>query len=170
MRPHFRLSFPALASLSLVAAVAACSGRDNLIQPPVLSPLAGLAESAARDSSGNAPPTGNFAPGDIRGTVVGPSPVGSTGDTLAAAPRVAGVEVTAYPVTGTSGPLPDVGPAIATTVTDANGRFSLPSLPGGPIVVTFEPPSSSPYAGTWSSTVITAQSDRWPWWVVLPTK
>ena len=108
--------------------------------------------------------------GDLRGTIVGPSPVGSNGDTLAAAPRVAGVEVTVYQILDDSGPLPDVGPPVATTHSGSDGKFAVQNLPGGPIVVTFEPPSSSPYAGTWSSWTIYSDSGQYPWWVVLPTK
>ena len=89
---HFRRN-PAWAvtlAIGSLAILSGCSGRDDLIQPPVLSPLAGLNESAARDSSGTMPPpAGAIVPGDLRGTIVGPSPVGSNGDTLAAAPRVA---------------------------------------------------------------------------------
>jgi hypothetical protein len=149
-----------------------CSGRDALIQPPVLSPLAGLNESPARDSTGAVPPppVGALQPGDINGTVLGPSPVGAGGDTLATAPRIAGVEITVYPVLDESGPLPEVGPPIASTATGADGKFSLPDLPGGPVVVTFEPPAASAYAGTWSTTVIHGGSGDHPWWVVLPRK
>ena len=164
-----RRAFLALGTLGITLA---CSGRDNLIQPPVLSPLAGLNESTARDSLGTLPPvpTGAFSTGDIRGTILGPSPVGSTGDTLATAPRVAGVEITVYQVLDSSGPVPEVGPPIANTISGADGKFLLTDLPGGPVVVTFEPPSSGPYAGTWSSSVIHAASGFHPWWVVLPLK
>jgi hypothetical protein len=76
-------------TLGTLAFAMACSGRDDLIQPPVLSPLAGLNESAARDSSGTTPPpVGALLPGDLSGTIVGPSPVGSAGDTIANAPRL----------------------------------------------------------------------------------
>ena len=151
MRMFRRSSLGAVLALGALAFFAACSGRDNLIQPPVLSPLAGLNESTARDSAGTTlpPPTGALTPGDIGGTVLGPSPVGSTGDTLATAPRVAGVEVTVYQILDDSGPVPQVGPPIATTITGADGKFSLAGLPGGPVVVTFEPPTGGPYAGTW---------------------
>ena len=160
----------ALVVLGTLAFSLACSGRDGLIQPPVLSPLAGLNESAARDSSGSFPPIGSPQPGDLRGTVVGPAPVGSGSDTLAASPRVAGVEVTVYQILEDSGPVPQVGPPIANTITGIDGKFALQGLPGGSIVVAFEPPSAGPYAGTWSSWVIHAGSGDYPWWVVLPTK
>ena len=161
-----------LLALSTLGIALACSGRDNLIQPPVLSPLAGLNESTARDSLGTLPPVPNGAlsPGDIRGTILGPSPVGSSGDTLATAPRVAGVEITVYQILDDSGPVPEVGPPIANTISGVDGKFSLMGLPGGPVVVTFEPPSSGPYAGTWSSSVIHGGSGDHPWWVVLPLK
>jgi hypothetical protein len=158
-------------ALGAWAAASGCSGRDELIQPPVLSPLAGLSESPARDTTGTTPPpTGTAGPGNLAGTIVGPSPVGSNGDTLAAAPRVSGVEVTVYQVISQAGPLPEVGPPLATTLSGSDGKFAFQGLPGGPIVVTFEPPSSGPYAGTWSSSTIHAGSGDYPWWVVLPTK
>jgi hypothetical protein len=167
-----RIPLGAIVLLGTLALSVACSGRDALIQPPVLSPLAGLNESAARDSSGGSPPTGAPQPGDLSGTVVGPSPVGSGGDTLATAPRVAGVEITVYQVIESNLPVypPMVGPPIASTISGVDGKFALPGLPGGPIVVTFEPPSSGAYAGTWSSWVIHANSGDYPWWVVLPLK
>lgn len=157
-------------ALGVLTLSLACSGRDALIQPPVLSPLAGLNESTARDSSGALPPTGAAQPGDLRGTVVGPAPVGAGGDTLAASPRVSGVEVTVYQILEDSGPVPEVGPPIANTITGVDGKFELTDLPGGPIVVAFEPPSAGPYAGTWSSWAIHAASGDYPWWVVLPKK
>src|SRR5690606_14477243 len=84
---------PALLT-SLFVLAAACSGRDDLVQPPESSPLAGLTEAPALDSTGTTlpGPSGSVQSGDISGTVVGPSPVGSTGVTIAAAPLVAGVE------------------------------------------------------------------------------
>jgi hypothetical protein len=173
MSIHRRNTVWAFPSAMIIAGtLAACSGRDHLIQPPVLSPLAGLSESPPRDSTGSVPPTpgGTTTPGDISGTVLGPSPVGAGGDTLATAPRVVGAEVTVYPMLQEGSPHPEVGPAIATTTTDANGRFAFTALPGGPVVVTVEPPASGPYAGTWSTSVIHAGSGDHPWWMVLPTK
>lgn len=169
-----RKTLGALLAVGIVTFATGCSGRDDLIQPPVLSPLAGLNESTARDSTGAVPPPANGDPqsGNISGTVLGPSPVGTSGDTLASAPRVSGVEITVYRVIDSNLPVypPQVGPPIATTMTDSDGKFSLPALPGGAVVVTFEPPSSGPYAGTWSSTVIHAGSGDHPWWVVLPIR
>lgn len=163
-----------LLALGILAFAAACSGRDNLIQPPVLSPLAGLNESTARDSAGTTPPppVGTTTPGDVTGTVLGPSEPGAGNDSLATAPRVAGAEITVYPVIDSNLPVypPQVGPPIATTITGADGKFSLPGLPGGPVAVTVEPPSGSPYAGMWISTVIHSGSGEYPWWVVLPRK
>jgi hypothetical protein len=77
--------------------------------------------------------------------------------------------VTAYPRLSTE-PIPDVGPAAASVVTGADGKFQLPTLPGGEYVVTFNPPASSIYAGVWVTATAFDGSSEWPWWVVLPKK
>ena len=146
---------------------AACS--DDSPTDPASSPLSGLARENTRDSVGTPPPpppTGTLSPGTVRGTVLGPSAPGAGNDSLETAPRVAGVAVTAYPVES-MGVEPELGPAAASAVTDANGRFQLPELAGGEYVVTFNPPANSEYGGVWVTTVIHAGSSEHPWWVVL---
>lgn len=154
--------------VALLAGIAvACS--DNNPTDPASSPLSGLAREDTRDSVGNAPPpppVGTPTPGSVRGTVLGPSDPGAGNDSLETAPRVAGATVTAYPLEA-MGVEPELGPAAASVVTDANGRFNLPELPGGEYVVTFNPPANSAYGGVWVTTVIHAGSNEHPWWVVL---
>ena len=112
----------------------------------------------------------NTSPGVVRGTVLGPSTPGSGGDTLATAPKVANTTVVAYPVTGGSAASPTLGPQAGATTTGADGKFTLPSLAAGNYVVTFTPPTSSVYQGVWTTSHISAASEAYPWWVVLPRK
>lgn len=156
-------------ALALLLSLAACGSDDTTGSPS--SPLSGLSEAAGKDSTGTsvpAPPT-STTPGYFRGTVLGPSAPGATGDTLATAPRVSGVTVTAYPRLSTD-PVPDVGPAAASVVTGSDGKFQLPQLPGGEYVVTFTPPAGSIYAGVWVTATAYSGSAEWPWWVVLPKR
>jgi hypothetical protein len=159
---------PGILAVALAAAaLVACS--DNPTEPGN-SPLAGLSQRDGADSTGNPlpqPPT-TPTPGSFHGTVLGPSDPGAGNDSLATAPRVSGVVVTAYPVTGGTVGAPTLGPAEATVTTGADGKFQMPTLAGGEYVVTFNPPASSIYGGVWISQVFTsAQSNDWPWWVVL---
>ena len=152
----------------LTGVTVACSDDDNPTEPTA-SPLSGLAREDTRDSVGNPPPpppVGTPTPGSVHGTVLGPSEPGAGNDSLETAPRVVGATVTAYPVES-MGVEPDLGPAAASVVTDANGKFALPELPGGEYVVTFNPPANSPYGGVWVTTVIHSGSNEHPWWVVL---
>jgi hypothetical protein len=162
-------STKAIFTMALLAAFAACGSDDPTGSPS--SPLNGLSQTEGRDSTGTSVPSPppNATPGYFRGTVLGASTPGSGGDTLATAPRVAGVTVTAYPRLSTD-PIPDVGAAVATVVTGADGKFQLPTLPGGEYVVTFTPPTSSIYSGVWVTTTAHSGSSEWPWWVVLPKK
>jgi hypothetical protein len=132
------------------------------------SPLAGLAQRDGKDSVGNPlpPPPATPAPGGVHGTVLGPSQAGSGGDTLATAPRISGVVVTAYPVTGGTQAVPTLGAAEQSVTTGADGKFQL-TLSGGEYVVTFNPPASSIYGGVWVTAATSATSNEWPWWVIL---
>lgn len=152
-----------------VAIAIACS--DSTGNTPA-SPLAGLAQATAKDSTGVPVPgnPSNTSPGIVKGTVLGPSAPGSEGDTLATAPKVANVMVTAYPVTGGTAGAPTLGPQAASVTTGADGKFALPSLNAGSYVVTFTPPASSVYSGVWVTGHISAASAAYPWWVVLPRK
>jgi len=159
--------------LSLVVAltaglfVAACSDSPTANQN---SPLTGLAQREGKDSTGNPlpPPPTNPTPGSFHGIVLGPSAPGST-DTLATAPRIADVVVTAYPVTGGTQAVPTLGAAEQSVTAGADGKFQL-TLSGGDYVVTFNPPASSIYGGVWVTASTSANSNDWPWWVVLSRK
>jgi hypothetical protein len=160
-RPGVLLLFTLTAGLAI-----ACSddptGTDN-------SPIAGLAQREGSDSTGNPlpPPPANPTPGSFHGTVLGPSTPGTGGDTLATAPRVAGVVVAAYLVTGGTEANPTLGPVAASATTGADGKFALTTLSGGTYVVTFTPPANSIYGGVWVTAATSATSNDWPWWVVL---
>jgi hypothetical protein len=162
-RPGFLMVFALCTGLAV-----ACSddptGTEN-------SPIAGLAQRGGSDSAGNPlpPPPTNPTPGSFHGTVLGPSEPGTGGDTLATSPRVAGVVVTAYPVTGGTQYEPDLGPAEKSVTTGADGKFSL-TLSGGTYVVTFNPPANGIYGGVWVTAATSATSNDWPWWVVLYKK
>lgn len=133
------------------------------------SPLAGLARTTGMDSTGNAPPPAtDLQDGYFRGRVLGASAPGAGDDSLETAPRLAGVTVHVYPRVNGDESNPELGPAIATMVTDANGDFETPVLTGGAYVVTFTPPESSEYSGVWVSAVAHSGSHEYPWWVVLP--
>jgi hypothetical protein len=160
-----RIARPTLALAAIAAFALACSddptGTDN-------SPLAGLTQREGGDSVGNPlpPEPTNPTPGSFHGTVLGQAEPGSV-DTLANAPRISGVVVKAFPVTGGTQAMPTLGPVEATVTTGADGKFQLPELSGGEYVVTFTPPSSSIYGGVWVTAFTSAQSNDHPWWVVL---
>jgi hypothetical protein len=144
--------------LALVVLASACSDSSG----PQQSPLDGLNHFAGTDSAGTPPPpppSGTLTPGYFQGTVIGPSAPGAGGDSLATAPRVAGVVVSAY--------LELESDPVARVTTGADGHFSLPALPGGSYVVTVAPPLESGYGGVWATAPIHEASHLHPWWVVL---
>lgn len=158
-----------LAVFTLSLAVA-CDGDGP--SNPNESPLAGLPSVVALDSLGNAPPSvpaaGAALPGYFRGTVVGESAPGAGNDSLETAPRISGAVVTAYPVISLPGAPIEVGDAAASVTTGADGKFTLPTLPGGPYVVAIVPPANSPYTGVGvSAPVAGPTSHEHHWWVVL---
>jgi hypothetical protein len=159
----------ALALFALTLGIAACGTTDVEVER---SPLDGFAEATATDSAGNPlpPPTGT-GPGSFRGTVLGPSAPGAGNDSLATAPRLAGVRVTAYPLdrSGAVGETTaDLGVPIANVFTDSVGAFQLPTLPAGEYAVSFAPSEGSGYAGVYVITQAHPTSNATPWWVVLP--
>jgi hypothetical protein len=160
---HHALALAAAAGIVIACSDSGPTGAEN-------SPLAGLSQVANKDSAGNPPPpppqTGT--PGYFRGTVLGPSVPGAGNDSLATAPRVAGVVVTAYPrLAGGTPAEPAVGPAAGSVTTGADGKFQLPTLPAGEYVVTFTPPANSIYGGVWVTGPVHSMSHEHPWWVVL---
>ena len=161
-----RASFLLGAVLTSLALTACSSVETTEIEEPNV--IAGLAEAASNDTTSGPPPTpANPTPGSFHGYVIGP---GTGPDTIATAPRVAGTVITAYPHTGWVGSEPTVGPAAASVTADANGFFQTPTIPGGEYVVTFVPPSSSPFRGVFVMTTIFSGSSTGTWWVLLPFK
>ena len=162
-----RLSGTALALVLALTSGFAIACSDNPTEPED-DPLAGLAQREGNDSIGNplppAPPTP--VAGGFHGTVLGQSTPGLVGDTLATAPRVSGVVVRAYKITGGTQADPELGPVEQTITTGADGKFSL-TLSGGNYVVTFTPPENSIYGGVWVTASTSATSNQWPWWVIL---
>lgn len=153
-----------LATVILVAA-AACSDDTTGIEPSILR---GLSQGESNDTVGTTPPPpGEATPGSFHGFVLGP---GTGPDTMATAPRLQGVVVTAYPLLGWSGQEPSVGDAAARMTTAANGEFQSPTIAGGEYVVTFVPPANSIYRGVYVTTTIHDGSDGGNWWVILPRK
>ncbi len=161
---RFGLSLALLAGLTI-----ACSDDPT---GPEQNPLSGLSLRTANDSLGNPlpPAPATPTPGVFRGFVLAPCAGSCTGDTLATSPRISGVVVKAYQITGGSAANPTLGPVAATVTTGNDGTFTLPQLAGGEYVVTFTPPSSSNYAGVWVTAHTSTQSDDYPWWVILPIK
>lgn len=157
----------AVAAAIALAGMVSMACSDSPTQPAA-SPIAGLASATTKDSSGTAvpQPPASSTPGTFHGTVIGKSVAGG-GDTLATAPRLAGVKVTAYPTTNAGAANPTLGAAAASVTTGADGQFALPELPGGAYVVTFTPPAGSGYSGQWVTATAYSGSGVYPWWVVL---
>lgn len=167
----------------LVAALVACA--DNTGTSVDKSPLAGLKEASATDSSGTplgpdagqdtaiATPGGpgggldtlHSEPGYFRG-IVRSSEVVQGPDTLAGSVRIADVKIDAY-ARLTNG---DPGALVASTTSNAQGEWELPVLPAGHYVVTFTPAANSTYQGVWVTATPNSHSHEYPWWVTLPKK
>jgi len=141
----------------------ACSDASS----PNPSPLQGLAKVSSNDTGVTTSPPGPSTPGAIHGYVLGQ---GTPPDTFTTAPRLANVRVTAYPRIRQTNDTLGVGPAAASVLTDANGVFQMPEIPGGEYVVTFNPqaPDDLAYRGAWTVTTIYSGSGDYPWWIYLP--
>lgn len=162
----------------LVAVLAACSDRAPTESEG--DPLSGLARATASDSAGNplpAPPPpsdssggtpssgGQSGPGYFRGTVRSSEGVQGP-DTLSGSVRVANVRIVAYARQANG----EAGEAVASTTSSSVGEWQLPTMPNGEYIVTFTPPSGSPYQGVWVTARAHAHSHEWPWWVTLPRR
>jgi hypothetical protein len=155
-------------SIALVAAavVAAACATDGPTAPG--GTLAGLNQTTT--NNGTAPGDTNPpapGPGYFRGTVIGQSAPGAGNDSLATAPRIAGVRVTIYDmVRSETGVRTDT--ERGSVVTDASGQFTLPTLPGGDYIVTFVPAAGSAYHGVYAFGPLNQNSSLYPWWITLP--
>jgi hypothetical protein len=152
--------------ITAAVAIAAAACGSESIAGPTGNPLTGLKETTTHDSNTSNP--GGSGPGYFHGTVLGQSAPGGGTDTLATAPRIANVKVTIYQGVQTASGV-TTGTEQGSVVTDASGQFTLPTLPGGLYVVTFVPPTGSPYHGVYAFGTLSSVSGTYPWWVVLGT-
>ena len=181
-----------IATLALLVGIVACAADHSPTGTSDPTPLRGLRQAGATDSSGTPVPSGtgtgnpvpgpdttsgnptqpaDNTPGYVHG-VVRASDLVQGPDTLVSSVRIANVRVAAYPVTdwSSTAPQPHTGSLAAEVFTDSNGEFTLPTLAAGHYVVTFTPPQDSKYQGVWVTTTISGSSKDYPWWVTLPNK
>jgi hypothetical protein len=162
MRKTIRSCLFAASAIVGPALFAACS--DSSSTAPVRSPLADLVHFTSADTSVSADQTGS---GSFHGTVVGPSAAEAGADSMATAPRLAGVEVGIFPKVPSTDGTVTPGPQVGSAVTGADGTFQLPTLPAGEYIVTFVPPANSGYRGSYAFGPLRSNSSQFPWWVVL---
>ncbi len=160
-----------LGAAALVSAClfTACSDSNTEPQQPATGVLAGLSAGARNDTVTTPAPTATGS-GNFRGTVMGPSVTGPGTDTLSTSPRIADVKVTIYPKLADVNGEIAVGPAAGSTTSDAQGQWTLPTLPAGDYVVTFVPPENSIYRGSYAFGPLRSNSNLYQWWVVLTKK
>ena len=158
-------------SLLFAAFVIACSDSRPAAPDGGADPLQGRVQLQSPDTaiSGGGPSTApSQGDGFFRGAVRGYSEADFP-DTLRSAKPLASVTVTAYPATLTDRE-PKLGPAKASVVTNAQGEFTLPTLPEGLYVVTFTPPGGASYDSGWTlATAHPGSGDR-PWIIMLRAK
>lgn len=162
-RPTPRLV--AIGALLFATMAVACDGFND--PPP--SPLEGLTYIIATDSTGTLAPAApnELVPGHFVGTVLGAPLPGSGNDSLETMPRIAGAIVTAYPVIAGTGAFATLDHAEASAITDVDGRFTLPQVPGGEYVLTFEPPAGSGFVGSYASVFAYSESHEFSHWIIL---
>ncbi len=161
VRALFRISFAVVAVV-----LAACSDSSGPL--PDSDPLAGLAETVRGDTATPPPSTTPTTPGKFVGTIRGHTPGAGT-DTLQSSELLQGVRVTAFVRTELNGQTA-AGVQVATTLTNAQGYFQLPTLPGGEYVVTFVVPTGSQYQSGWTVGEAWEGSLNSPWFIMLPRK
>jgi len=156
-------------SILLVAAAIACADSKSVAPDGGASPIQGLVGLQSPDTSGggssSSPSQGD---GFFRGVVQGYSEAAFP-DTLKSMKPLANVSVTAYPAELTNAE-PKLGPATATVLTNGEGQFTFSTLPGRLYVVTFVPPSGSPYASGWTQATANPQSGDRSWTIMLRAK
>lgn len=172
MKPSVRLLSVRIATVAAWLGALSCAAPTD----PGLSPsLEEMLLAPITDSGGTTvgpPDSAGAGPGYVHGTLMG-SGSGSGLDTLATKPRVAGAAVTVHRIIEErSGLPPKIGPAIATTYTDAEGRFTTPVIEADPdgYVMIFSPPASSAYAPVWTYAWFWPDSHVYPWWVTAPLR
>ena len=161
MHSHTRSPFAAVALVLVAGLFAACAHDSSTA--PTGGPLAGLNETTSNDSASTTNQS-NSGPGYFHGTVLGTPTPGP--DSMATAPRIANVSVTIYQEVRTAAGI-QAGTEMGSVLTNTAGQFTLPMLPAGDYVVTFVPPSDSPYHGMYASGPLNGNSPDYPWWVVL---
>jgi hypothetical protein len=153
-----------LVVIAVAIAAAGCSDRE-----PTTSgrdPLAGLAAATRGDTAPAPPDSTPRGAGNFVGTVYGYEP---GRDTLETAVKIEGARVTAFVRAEANGDVV-AGRQVATVLTNDQGFFRMPTLPAGAYVVTFVPPSTSPYRGGWTTAEAWQQSGDSPWYIMLSRK
>lgn len=162
-----KLKFVLCAAVAI--GIVACD--EPLLTGPGASALAGLAPGTTNDSNPVTSPPPNPTPGSFHGTVMGHLVLYNLRDTISMRPRIAGARLIAYAhVRPTATDTLGIGLAVASVVSDANGGFQFPTLPGALYIVTVTPPPISPYQGVWVAAVAHSHSSDYPWSVELPAK
>jgi hypothetical protein len=150
--------------IAVVIVAAGCSDREP--PGPGSDPLAGLTAATRGDTAPAPPDSTPRGAGYFVGTVYGYEP---GADTLASAVRIEGARVTAFVRAESNGEVV-AGRQVATVLTNGQGFFRMPTLPAGAYIVTFLPPSTSPYRGGWTTAEAWQQSGDSPWYIMLPRK
>ena len=154
-----------LFALSIAGAVA-CSDSDPVVPEAESSPLDGRVQMQSPDTAiANSPTSPVKGDGFFRGSVKGYREA-DIPDTLKSLVPLANVTVTAYPAELTNAD-PKLGPAAASVTTNAAGQFTFGTLPGRLYVVTFTPPTGSPYQSVWTIATAHPNSGDWPWVIML---
>ena len=158
-------------SLLFAAFAIACSDSRPVAPEGGADPLKDRVQLQSPDTAvrgGGTSPAPSQGDGFFRGVVRGYSEADFP-DTLKSAKPLANTVVTAYPAELTDRE-PKLGPAKASVVTNADGEFTLPTLPGGLYVVTFTPPAGASYDSGWTlATAHPGSGDR-PWIIMLRAK
>ena len=161
--------FSVIGAIAAISIVSAC--EQPLSIGAGVSALAGLAPGATNDNNPvtTLPATGT--PGSFTGTVVGHIVLYNLRDTISLLPHIAGARLTAYMHTSpTATDTIGIGLAVASVVTDVDGHFQFPTIPGALYIVTVTPPPHSPYQGVWVAAIAHSRSGDFPWSVELPVK
>lgn len=151
------------AAVSLIA-IGACAS-DPVAAP--ISPLSGMSQSSSNDTVVTPPNPSQPTPGSFHGNIIGRGP-GT--DTIGTGVKIAGAKITVYPFLGYEGNEPKLGAAVAEFTSASDGTFQSPQIAGGNYAVTFVPPASSAYKGTWVTTTVHQHLNDGTWWIVLQPK